>query len=113
MAKLLAETRTAAFAARKQTDPKLHADQVASQVEHRLGSTLGDLSEVARILGQETAKTRRLMDEIQDLRTDAALLKVREVQHARLWRRRLLLWGPSALLAAVLLTAIAAPSGRS
>ena len=37
MSKVLAETRTAAFATRKHTDPAGYADQVAAQVEHRLG----------------------------------------------------------------------------
>lgn len=109
MAKVLAETRSAAFAARKHTDPARTAEQVAGLVEDRLGGTLHALSSTAQALAHETAKSRRLMDEIQGLRTDAALLRVRETQHAREWRRRLLLWGPSILLAAMLLTAIAAP----
>lgn len=63
MAKVLAETRTAAFAARKQTDPRLHADQVASLVEDRLGRTLAVLHQNASRLGQEADRARRLTDQ--------------------------------------------------
>lgn len=64
MAKALAETRTAAFAARKQTDPARTADQVAAQVEHRLGHLLGDLRKSTTALGQKTATAGRTLDDL-------------------------------------------------
>ena len=109
MAKVLAETRTAAFAARKHTDPARTAEQVAGQVEDRLGHTLRALSATAQTLAHETAKTRRLMDETNALHQDVGALKAREAREARLWRRRLMLWGPSVLLAVLLLSAVLVP----
>ena len=82
VAKVLAETRTAAFTARKQTDPAGYADQVAGQVEKRLGEMLRALSRTTNLLAQETDKNRRLLDEDRALGRDATRLKVREAEHA-------------------------------
>ena len=109
VAKVLAETRTAAFATRKHTDPAGYADQVAAQVEHRLGETLRALSRATNLLAQETDKNRRLLDEDRALGRDATRLKVREAEHAARWRRRLLLWAAPALLALILFATLLAP----
>lgn len=109
MAKVLAETRTAAFAARKHTDPARTADQVAAQVEHRLSETLRALSRTTNLLAQETDKNRRLLDEDRALGRDATRLKLREAEHAARWRRRLLLWTVPAVLVLILFAALLAP----
>ena len=112
MAKALAETRTAAFAARKQTDPRLHADQVASQVEGRLGDTLRALRQSTGSLGQHTDRAGRTFQDLQDHVLGAKHAAAREAWEAKEWRRqrrRLALWAGPALLALLLLTAALAP----
>ena len=109
MAKALAETRTAAFAARKHTDPARTADQVAAQVEHRLSETLRALARTSNLLAQETDKNRRPLDDDRALGRDATRLKVREAEHAARWRRRLLAWAAPALLALLLFATLLAP----
>ena len=112
MAKALAETRTAAFAARKQTDPALHADRVAAQVEGRLGDTLRALRQSAGSLGGHTDRAGRAFQDLQDHVVGAKHAAAREAWEAREWRRqrrRLALWAAPALLALLLLTALLAP----
>ena len=112
VAKALAETRTAAFAARKQTDPRLHADQVAGQVEHRLGDTLRALRQSTSSLGQHTDRAGRAFQDLQGHVAGAKRAAACEEWEARDWRRRrrrLVLWAAPALLALLLLTALLAP----
>ena len=112
MAKALAETRTAAFAARKQTDPRAYADQVAGLVEDRLGRTLAVLHQNAARLEHEANRVQRLTDQTRELRGDAVALKQREAHDAAEWRagrRRLLLWTAPFLLVLLLLTAVLVP----
>ena len=109
MAKVLAETRTAAFAARKHTDPAHTAEQVAAQVRAHVLPTARSLTETALDLTRGAAAASEVMQQVHALRRDMASLKAHEEREAARWRRRLLLWGPSALLAVMLLTAIVAP----
>ena len=109
MSKVLAETRTAAFAARKHTDPARTAEQVAGQVRAHVLLTARSLAETALDLTRGAAAASEVMQEVHALRRDMDTLKAHEAREAARWRRRLLLWGPSALLAVMLLTAIAAP----
>ena len=112
MAKVLAETRTAAFAARKHTDPERTAEQVAAQVERYVLPSAENLGKVVLGLARETATTARVMDEARALRRDMDTLKAHEDREAARWRdrrRTLLLWGVPVLLALLLLTALLAP----
>ena len=109
MAKVLAETRSAAFAARNHTDPAHTAEQVATQVRAHVLPTARSLAETALDLTRGAAAASKVIHEVHALRQDMASLKAHEDREAVRWRRRLMLWGPSALLVVMLLTAIAAP----
>jgi hypothetical protein len=112
MAKVLAETRTAAFTTRKHTDPAGYADQVARQVEERLGRALGTLIQTANLLGEKTAHASRVLQEAERTASDAKRAAASEKSQAAAWRdrrRRLALWAAPALLALLLLTALLAP----
>ena len=112
MSKVLAETRTAAFTARKQTDPAGYADQVARQVETRLGRALATLIQTANTLDQKTAHAGRVLQEAERTASDAKRAAAFEKSQAAAWRerrRRLLLWAAPALLALLLLTTLLGP----
>ena len=112
VAKVLAETRTAAFAARKPVDPTAYAERFAEIAERRLQNTAGALQHAGQELARRTHEANAALRDAALQAGAKIALAHQEHEAARAWRdrrRQFLNWAGPALLVFLLLTAMLVP----